>query len=273
VEEQGVPKSDIPGEEAWPTQPYSISLVPEKLTVEDAWGIKPEDLAWCRDRIKASRSEGIFTPPSLQGTIVFPGNVGGVNWGSTAYDPTRHLLLMNVNRLAMWVQTFPQEKLKDAHDKMGDRLHGEFGRQKGAPYAIFREPLLAPSGLPCNAPPWGTVTAVDLMTGKKAWDTPLGSLIPGKGLGSINLGGVMATAGGLVFTGAAMDTYLRAFDSSTGQQLAEFELPASAQATPMTYSADGKQYVVISAGGHGKLGTKQGDTVVAFTLPSEKRGL
>ena len=268
VEERPVPKSDVSGEEAWPTQPFStISVVPEKLTPDDAWGITPEQKASCVERIKASRSEGIFTPPSLQGTLIFPGNIGGVNWGSSAYDPERHLLVMNTNRLATWVQLIPQDKLKDKRQEYGDRIHGEFARQTGAPLAMFREVLLSSSGLPCNAPPWGTVSAVDLFSGKLAWEAPLGSLIPGKNLGSINLGGVMSTAGGLVFTGAAMDTYLRAFDSTTGAQLAQFELPASAQATPMTYSVDGKQYVVVSAGGHGKLGTKQGDAVVAFTLP------
>ncbi len=268
VEERPALKSDIPGEEAWPTQPSSgISTVPEKLTPDEAWGINDQDRQWCREKIKASHSDGIFTPPSLEGTIVFPGNVGGVNWGSAAYDPHQHLLITNTNRLPIWVELIPQDKLKDEREKKGDRLNGEFARQTGAPFAMFRDPLLAPSGLPCNPPPWGTVTAVDLYTGKKVWDTPLGSLVPGKNLGSINLGGPMATAGGLVFTGAAMDTFIRAFDLSGGQQIWQYELPASAQATPMTYAIDGKQYVVISAGGHGKLGTKQGDYVVAFALP------
>jgi quinoprotein glucose dehydrogenase len=132
---------------------------------------------------------------------------------------------------------------------------------------MFRTPLLAPSGLPCNPPPWGTVAAVDLFSGKKVWDVPLGSWIPGMNTGTITLGGPMVSAGGLVFTAAAMDNYLRAFDSETGKELWKFELPASGQATPMTYTLKGKQYVVIAAGGHGKLGTKQGDYVIAFTLP------
>jgi quinoprotein glucose dehydrogenase len=270
VEERPVLKSDIAGEESWPTQPAStISIVPEKLTPEDAWGKDAQEKQWCADKIKAARAGEIYTPPSLQGTLVFPSNVGGVNWGSAAFDSKRHVLFVNTNRLPIFVKLIPRDEL--AHAQMNatesDRMHGEFAPQRGAPYAMFRTPLLAPSGLPCNAPPWGTVAAVDLFEGKKIWDVPLGSWIPGKNTGTITFGGPMATAGGLVFTAAAMDNYLRAFDSNSGEEVWKYELPASGQATPMTYSLNGKQYVVIAAGGHGKLGTKQGDFVVAFTLP------
>lgn len=270
VEERPVLKSDIPGEESWPTQPEStISLVPEKLTLEDAWGIKPEDRQWCADKIKAARFGEIYMPPSVQGTLVFPSNVGGVNWGSAAYDPQRHLLFVDTNRLPIFVKLIPREEFdaarKGATD--ADRLHGEFARQTGAPFGMFRTPLLSPGGLPCNAPPWGTIAAVDLFEGKKVWDVPLGSFVPGMNTGTITLGGPMATASGLVFTGAAMDNYLRAFDSESGKEIWKYELPAGGQATPMTYTLKGKQYVVISAGGHGKLGTKQGDYVLAFALP------
>lgn len=270
VEERPVPKSDIPGEESWPTQPAStILLVPETLSIEDAWGKDDKERESCAEQIKAARHGEIFMPPSVQGTLVFPGNVGGVNWGSAAYDPRRHLLFVDTNRLAMFVKLIPRAEFdaarKNATDS--DRLHGEFARQTGAPYAMFRTPLLAPSGLPCNPPPWGTVAAVDLFGGKKVWDTPLGSFLPGMNTGTITLGGPMATAGGLIFTSAAMDDYLRAFDSETGKEIWKYQLPAGGQATPMTYSIGGKQYVVIAAGGHGKLGTKQGDYVIAFMLP------
>jgi quinoprotein glucose dehydrogenase len=270
VDERPVLKSDIPGEESWPTQPAStISVVPEKLSPEDAWGKDEQERQWCADKIKAARSGDIFTPPSLQGTLVFPSNVGGVNWGSAAYDAQRHLLLMLTNRLPILVKLIPREEL--AHAQMNasdsDRLHGEYARQAGTPFAMFRTPLLSPSGLPCNAPPWGTVAAVDLFSGKKVWDVPLGSLIPGMNTGTITFGGPMVTAGSLVFAAAAMDNYLRAFDSDSGKELWNYELPASGQATPMTYTLKGKQYLVIAAGGHGKLGTKQGDYVIAFTLP------
>jgi len=270
VEERQVPKSDIAGEESWPTQLASaISVVPEKLSPEDAWGKDAQEKQWCAEKIKAARSGEIFTPPSLQGTLVFPSNVGGVNWGSAAYDPQRHLLFMDTNRLPIFVKLIPRAEFQDARKNASDsdRLHGEFARQAGAPYGMFRTPLLAPSGLPCNAPPWGSVAAVDLFSGKKVWDVPLGSWIPGRNTGTITLGGPMVSAGGLVFTAAAMDNYLRALDSETGKELWKFELPAGGQATPMTYTLKGKQYVVIAAGGHGKLGTKQGDYVIAFTLP------
>lgn len=270
VHEQAVPKSDIAGEESWPTQPAStISLVPETLSPADAWGKDEQERQWCEEKIKAAKTGEIFTPPTLQGTMVFPSNVGGVNWGSAAYDPQLHLLFVDTNRLIIFVKLIPRDKFQDARANApeSDRLHGEFARQAGAPFGIFRTPLLAPSGLPCNPPPWGTVTAVDLFTGKKAWDVPLGSYLPGKNTGTITLGGPMVTSGGLVFTAAAMDNFLRAFDSDSGQEVWKYQLPAGGQATPMTYTINRKQYLVIAAGGHGKLGTKQGDYVLAFALP------
>jgi quinoprotein glucose dehydrogenase len=269
VEDRPVPKSDIPGEEAWPTQPSGISTIPEGLKVSDAWGLDEDERKWCEDRIKASRSEGIFTPPSLQGTIVYPGNAGGVNWSSSAFDPQRHLLIMNTNHLAMWVKLIERDKLAGAYsDREQNRMSGEFARQTGAPYAMYRETFLSPAHkLPCTPPPWGTVVAVDLFSGKKAWDVPLGSHIPGRQTGAINFGGPIVTAGGLIFTAASWDGHLRAFEAGTGKEIWSHELPAGGQATPMTYSVGGKQYLVIAAGGHGKFGTKQGDYVLAFTLP------
>jgi quinoprotein glucose dehydrogenase len=272
VEERPAPKSDVPGEDAWPTQPAStISMVPEKISPEDAWGRTPEEKQACADKIRGARSEGIFTPPSVKGSIVFPGSVGGVNWGSAAYDPQRHLLVMDTNRLAIFVKLIPREKY-DADIKAAtsnDRLHGEWGRQAGTPYAMFRTPLIAPSETLalCSPPPWGTVAAVDLFTGKKAWDVPLGSFVPGANTGTVTLGGPIVTAGGVVFSAATMDNYIRVFDAESGKEIWKYELPAGGQATPMTYTLNGKQYVVIAAGGHGKLGTKQGDYVLAFTLP------
>jgi quinoprotein glucose dehydrogenase len=272
VEERPVPKSDIPGEDAWPTQPAStISMVPEKISPEDAWGKTPEEKQACADKIRGARSEGIFTPPSLKGSVQFPGSVGGVNWGSAAYEPERHLLVMDTNRLAFFVRLIPREKYDvDIHaSTSNDRAHGEWGRQAGTPYAMFRTPLIGPSETLtlCNPPPWGTVAAVDLFTGKKAWDVPLGSFVPGMNTGTVTLGGPIVTGGGVVFSAATMDNYIRAFDAESGKEIWKYELPAGGQATPMTYSLNGKQYLVIAAGGHGKLGTKQGDYVLAFTLP------
>ncbi len=267
--ERPVPQSDIAGEQSWPTQPFStISLVPEKFAASDAWGPTPEDVKWCQEKIKASRSEGIFTPPSLQGTAVVPGNVGGVNWGSAAYDPQRHLMIVNTNRLVAWIKLIPRDKFDAGTNKQQDnRIYGEFAGQEPSAYGLYRTFIFSPSGQPCNAPPWGTTEAVDLFTGKKVWDVALGTLVPGQQTGSINLGGPMATGGGLVFTSATIAPVLRAFDSETGKELWSYELPAGGQATPMTYTFNGKQYLVIAAGGHGKLGSKQGDYVIAFTLP------
>lgn len=278
IEERPVPKSDVPGEQASATQPFPKlprPLVPHQLKAEDAWGLTDKDRAYCRDKIASLRNEGIYTPPSVKGTLAIPGNVGGMNWSGMSFDPTRNLLFVNTNVLPFEVKLIP----RDEYNKMREtgatnRVKGEFGRQTGTPYAMYREPLMSPTGTPCIPPPWGKLTAVDMTTGEIRWDVPLGR-IPQLALfgskaaeyGSINLGGSMVTAGGLVFISAAMDEKLRAFDSETGKVIWEGQLPASAQAAPMTYSIDGKQFVVICAGGHGKLGTKRGDSVVAFALP------
>jgi quinoprotein glucose dehydrogenase len=268
VEELAVPQSDVAGEETWPTQPSSsISLVPEMLTPDDAWGATAQGRQWCADKIKASRSEGIFTPPSLKGSVQFPGIIGGVNWGSSAFDPERHLLIMNTNRLATWIKLIQQDKLSTEFESNAGNRFGEYARQTGTPYAMYREMLRTPHGVPCNPPPWGTVAAVDLFSGQKVWDVPLGGTALGKQTGSTNLGGPIVTAGGLVITSGAQDNALHVFNASSGEEIWKFDLPASAQATPMTYSIGGKQYLVIAAGGHGILGTRQGDYVLAFALP------
>jgi quinoprotein glucose dehydrogenase len=268
VEERAVPQSDVTGEESWPTQPSSlISVVPEMLTADDAWGATAQGRQWCADKIRASRSEGIFTPPSLKGSVQFPGIIGGVNWGGSAFDPERHLLIMNTNRLATWIKLIPQDKLTTEFEANAGSRFGEYARQAGTPYAMYREMLRTPHGVPCNAPPWGTVAAVDLFSGQKVWDVPLGGTALGKQTGSTNLGGPIVTAGGLVITSGAQDNALHVFDAGSGEDIWKFDLPASAQATPMTYSIGGKQYLVIAAGGHGVMGTRQGDHVLAFALP------
>jgi len=276
VEERPVPPSTVPGEVAWPTQPFPTlppPLAPQKLTPDDAWGPTPVERDWCRERLKVLRSEGIFTPPSVEGTVVFPGLGGGINWGSLTWEPTRGLVLANMSHMAYVVKLMPRkDRFKFVE---GVRLLGSVSPQFGTPYAAYIEPLLGPSGAPCNPPPWGTLAAVDLATGAVRWQVPLGiepeaAYVPeAAAWGSLNAGGSLVTAGGLVFIAAAKDTSLRAFDVETGKELWKGPLPASAQATPMTYrlSETGKQFVVIAAGGHGMLGTKKGDYVVAFTLP------
>jgi quinoprotein glucose dehydrogenase len=270
VEERAAPKSDIPGENASPTQPVPLwsAMVPQALRPEDAWSSTPEGRKRCREKIEAMRNEGLFTPPSLRGTIVFPGNIGGVNWGSVAWDPERNLLFANTNRVAAVAQLIPREKLAGAMQHPGEMAwRGEFAPQRGTPYGMHRYWLVSPSGQPCNAPPWGALVAFDLNTGQLRWEAPLGSMVRGWPAGSINLGGPVATAAGLIFTAAALDPHLRAFDADTGKQIWSAELPASAQSTPMTYERRGKQYIVVCAGGHGKMRSKMGDAVVAFALP------
>src|SRR5438309_2476771 len=191
---------------------------------------------------------------------MFPGFGGAINWGGVAFDRGRGLLVVNTLRLAMWVGLARRARLDQ-------------GNQLGTPYTMTRAPLVSPSGLPCNRPPWGMLAAVDLATGEVKWEVPLGRVpavaqMPGsERWGSVNFGGPIVTAGGLVFIGAAMDDFLRAFDVETGAELWKGALPAGGQATPMTYQLDGKQYIVIAAGGHSNLGTKFGDYVVAFALP------
>lgn len=274
VEERPVPQSDVAGEETWPTQPFPTappSLVPQVLRAGDAFGIDDADREACRAQIASLRNEGVFTPPSLGGSLVFPGNVGGMNWSGMAFDRATQLLIASTNRLATVVRLIPQDQLQRDRESGGSRLGGEYGAQRGTPYAMYRAPLLSPRGIPCNPPPWGALTAVDVRTGRIAWEVPLGTIarlheVPGyERLGSINLGGSMIT-GDLVFIAAAMDQKLRAFDLRTGALVWEGDLPASAQAGPMTYSVDGKQFIVIAAGGHARLGTTMGDYVVAFTV-------
>jgi len=279
VEERPVPGSTIPGEEASPTQPFPVRpapLAPQRLTADDVWGATPADRESCRRRVAGFRSEGIFTPPSLEGTVVFPGLGGGMHWGSLSHDPVRGLVIVNTTRLAFMVRLIPQAEYQQARqDARASGAFGEFAPQLGTPYAMYREPLLSPSGFPCNAPPWGTLAAVDLATGAVRWEVPLGMIpqlagIAGTaGWGSPNFGGAATTAGGLVFIAAALDPRLRAFDVETGRELWSTELPAGAQATPMTYQLgpDRKQFLVIAAGGHATLRSKMGDHVVAFTLP------
>lgn len=269
VEERPVPKSDVPGEESAATQPVPSwpALVPQKLQAGDVWGPTPEIREWCRKAIEPLRNEGMFTPPSMRGSLEFPGNIGGVNWGSAAWDPAANLLFVNTNRLAAIVRLLSRDDVpSEAAKARAEHRDVEFARQLGTPYAMSREFLLSPGRTPCNAPPWGALVAFDLAAGKPKWEAPVGEMSPGVKTGSPTLGGPIATAGGLVFTAAGMDTYLRAFDTSTGAEVWKAALPASAQSTPMTYEVNGRQYVVICAGGHGKLGTRMGDAVVAFAL-------
>jgi quinoprotein glucose dehydrogenase len=277
--ERPVPASHVPGEQAWPTQPFSSlpALTPQAaVQPDDAWGLTFWDRGKCRERIASLRNEGIFTPPDTRGTLLSPGYIGGINWGGVAFDEDRGRIIAAVNLLPMVVTLItPQELEREA--RSASYPHSEFGRQAGTPYAMRREPLLSPWGLPCTAPPWGTLVSVELRRRRIVWQVPLGStagftpwFVPARDFGMPNMGGPIATAGDLVFIGAAMDSYLRAFDIETGRELWKYKLPAGGQATPMTYRAgpEQRQYLVISAGGHGPLGTPRGDYLIAFALPA-----
>jgi quinoprotein glucose dehydrogenase len=283
VEERRVPASDVPGERAWPTQPFPIRpapLSPARLVAADAFGLTPEDRDQCRARIAAARSEGIFTPPSTHGTIIYPGNVGGSNWSGTAWDAGRQLLITPTNRLAFEVTLIPRDSMTAARAAFPN---AETSPQRGTPYGMRREPLMSALGIPCNPPPWGVLEAVGLGDGSKRWESPIG-YIPqlknnpqSRAWGSINLGGAMITGGGLVFASGGFDSELHAYDVDNGRELWHARLPAGGNAMPMTFrAANGKQYVVIVAGGHDRLRTPLGDYVVAFSLgagdvPSARR--
>ena len=279
VTERPVPASRVPGEQAARTQPFSAlpALVPQApVRPEDAWGITFWDRGKCRALIASLRNEGIFSPPDLGGgTLLTPGYLGGVNWGGVVFDEQRQRIIAAVNNLPMVVTLLTPQEL-EFQEASGRYPHAEFGRQSGAPYGVRREPLLSPLGLPCTPPPWGTLVSVDLRHNRIVWQVPLGStegltpwFLPVREFGMPNMGGPIATAGDLVFVGAAIDSYLRAFDIETGRELWKFKLPAGGQATPMTYRAgpEQRQYILISAGGHGPLGTPRGDYVMAFALP------
>ena len=274
IEERPVPQSDVPGERTSPTQPFPLTLprlAPQALTPDKAFGLSDADRDACRKALADLTGAAVFTPPSLTGMLAVPGNVGGINWSGFAWDARRERLIVSISNLPFKVRLIPRDKFTG-----GDRgdLRGETAPQSGTPYAMNRAPLRAPSGVPCAPPPWGELVAVDVAAGKVAWRTPLGTmdeLAPGVGAvakGSLTLGGPIVTAGGLVFVGGTLDRRFRAFSAETGEELWTAELPASAHATPITYEANGRQYVVIAAGGSAKVTEeKQGDAIVAFALP------
>jgi quinoprotein glucose dehydrogenase len=282
ITEKPVPPSFVAGEQASPTQPFSsiASLVSQRpLDPANAWGITFWDRAKCRNLIAGLRNEGIFTPPDTHGTLLSPGYIGGVDWGGLVFDQTRQRVIAAVNHMPMVLTLVPQADLQEQM-RSGDFPNSEFAKQAGTPYAMRREPLLSPWGLPCTAPPWGTLVSVDLRRNRIVWQVPLGStedigpwFAPTRTFGTPNMGGPIGTAGDLVFVAAAMDRYIRAFDIETGRELWKYRLPAGGQATPMTYRAgrDQRQYIVIAAGGHGVLNTRRGDYVIAFALPTTTR--
>lgn len=275
--EQSVPQGAATGDRTSPTQPFSeLSFTPERpLREADMWGTNPFDQLICRIKFKRLRYDGIFTPPSEQGSLVYPGNYGVFDWGGVAVDPARQLLLGNPNYMAFVSRLITREKEEAKSAKGSTGVEHGLQPMLGTPFAVDLQPLLSPLGIPCQAPPWGYVAAVDLRSMRKLWmhrngtvvdNAPLPIPLP---LGVPSLGGMMTTGGGVAFMGASLDDYLRAYDVRNGKQLWQARLPAGGQATPMSYVSEksGRQYVVIMAGGHGSLGTKMGDALIAYALP------
>jgi len=284
VEERPVPTSDIPEEQTSPTQPFTAvtpPLSPHRFSTDSVWGPSDADRAACHAAIDGLRNEGIFTPPSVRGSFVMPSNIGGAHWGGVAVDPVRQIAVVPVNRIAAVVQLIPRDRFHHDQAIAEDKRLGhdyEYNEMRGTPYVMRRRILLSPAGLPCTPPPFGTLVAIDLKTGSRLWEVPLGSparLVPPEQAaripaewGSPSLGGPIVTAGGIVFIGAALDRWLHAFDIETGRELWRGSLPESGKATPMTYRlASGEQIVAIVVGGGGAWGV--GDYVVAFRLKGE----
>ncbi len=268
--EKPVPQDAVPGEHPSPTQPYPVAppalARQAPVTPDDAWGALWFDTRACRKHIQSDRSEGIFQPPQVQESIMLPGNAGGMNWGGIAFDPARQLALVNNMNLPFLVALIPRARAQAEYDS-GRYKDFEFGRQLGTPYVMRRKIFTSSLGAPCIKPLWGTLSAVDMQHGTIRWQIPLG-VTPGihLNLGMANVGGPIVTASGLVFIAATLDDRLRAFDTSSGKLLWEVKLPAGGQATPMTYFAGGRQYLVIAAGGH-KGDSTRGDYLIAYALP------
>jgi quinoprotein glucose dehydrogenase len=259
---------------ASPTQPVSaLSFNPPPLTERDMWGATLLDQLACRIQFQRLRYEGRFTPPSLEGSIVHPGNFGVFNWGGVAVDPVRQVMFATPAYLAFVSRLIPRENPTENYVSEGAPGLNE---NYGAPYAVELVPFLSPISLPCQAPPWGYVAGADLRTGEIAWRHKNGTVrdrapvpLPLE-LGVPDLGGPIMTASGVAFMSGTLDYYVRAYDVTTGAKLWEARLPAGGQATPMTYLApSGRQIVVVVAGGHGSLGTKAGDAIIAYALPRD----
>ena len=274
VEERRVPASNVPGEEAWPTQPASAigPLSPQRITAAEAFGTDSAGRAACAERITALRNDGPFTPPSLGGTLVMPSNIGGAHWGGVATDPAQQFAVIPVNTMAAMVRLIPRAIADSVRRVTPSRIRGDYTDMRGTPYVMERSLLFAPGPIPCTPPPFGALVGVNLRTGTIAWRVPLGTVSPTspKGLGSPNLGGAITTAGGLTFIAATIDRGFRAFETRTGRELWSATLPAGAKATPMTYrGASGRQFVAIAAGGDGEV-FGSSDAIMVFALPARR---
>jgi len=273
VSEEPAPRGAARGDRTAPTQPTSALTFkpPRPLEGRDMWGATMFDQLMCRVRFQSLRYEGRYTPPSTEGSIIYPGNFGVFNWGGIAIDPVQQIMFATPSYLAFISKLIPRKNETANYVSSGAPGLNE---NYGAPFAALLEPLVSPLGLPCQAPPWGYVAGADLRTGKVVWQHKNGTVrdrapipLPFE-MGVPDLGGPVVTAGGVAFLSGTLDYYVRAFDVATGETLWKDRLPAGGQATPMTYQApNGKQFLVVVAGGHGSLGTKKGDSIIAYALP------
>ncbi|WP_313113203.1 glucose/quinate/shikimate family membrane-bound PQQ-dependent dehydrogenase [Pseudescherichia sp.] len=280
VEERPVPAGNVEGERYSPTQPYSVGMPMignQTLTESDMWGATPIDLLICRIEFKAMRHEGVFTPPGLDRSLQFPGSLGGMNWGSVSVDPNNGLMFVNDMRLGLANYMVPRAKVA----KNASGIEMGIVPMEGTPYGAMRERFLSPLGIPCQKPPFGTMSAVDLKSGKLVWQVPVGTVqdtgplgirmhmpIP---IGMPTLGASLSTQSGLLFFAGTQDFYLRAFDTATGSEIWKARLPVGSQSGPMTYVSPktGKQYIVINAGG-ARQSPDRGDYIIAYALPDSK---
>ncbi len=264
VEERPVPASSVPGEAAWPTQPFPLKPAPLSrisLTPDDLTTVTPESHKYCAEEFGSVLPARVFTPEGLNPGLLVPGNLGGATWAGASFDPTANTLFVNANEIpSVGAMKLQPEGAPERYRRTSKR--GE--------YARFWDDHL----YPCVQPPWGTLNAVDLNTGDTAWRVPLGVVdeLMAKGIpqtGALSLGGSIVTAGGLVFIAGTNDSRFRAFDSRTGKVLWETRLEAGGHATPMTYLGPrtGKQFVVIAAGGGGRFSSKVSDVLAAYALP------
>lgn len=282
VQEQEVKPANIPGEDYAPTQPVSVGMPQigtEFLTESDMWGATLFDQLLCRIDFTGMRYEGLYTAPDTDKSLSYPGSLGGMNWGGVSHDPNNDLLFVNDMRLGLWVQMLPQEDNAPLSDG-GEAPNAAMGEVPlgGTPYAVIKDRFLSPLGIPCQKPPFGTMTAVNLKNQQVAWQVPMGTVrdtgplgikmrlpLP---VGMPTLGGSVATQGGLLFFAGTQDYYLRALDTATGEEVWKYRLPVGSQGTPISYKSPntGKQYVVVSAGG-ARQSPDRGDYVIAFALP------
>lgn len=282
VEERPAPQDGAaPGERLSPTQPYvtGIASFADLLREQDMWGLTPIDQLYCRIAFRRLRYEGEATPPGLTESLIYPGVGGGMNWGGVAVDPAHGVAIVNTMYMGATIQLIPRAEADAMARRGGDAPQ----MMAGTPYAAQVSTFYSPLNVPCNEPPYGRLSAVDLRTGALLWQRPIGTIrdtgplgvasglpVP---MGLPNLGGALATRG-LVFIGAVSERRLRAFDIRSGREVWSADLPAGAQANPMTYMSphSRRQFVVVAAGGHPRLQMPVGDTLVAFALPDENRG-